>query len=98
VPLKNEYLNSDNRSPWNTRWSARVSWRVVFLIVGLCILLQVAFPAGRWHWLSYLSYGPVGVIVSLFGGHVWRTVDERTTRPDPQTAAIQPQTEEKAGS
>jgi hypothetical protein len=93
-----EALNSQSRHTWGA-WSACVNWRAVTLIVSLVILLQGAFPPGPWHWMSYLSYGPVGVIVSLFGIQIWESPNRRTTPPNPQTTSIQTkETEPKAGS
>jgi hypothetical protein len=81
--MNNEGLNSGSRAPWEAwsacvnwrapweAWSACVNWRAVALIAALTCLIQAAFPPGPWHWVSYLSYGPVGVIVSLFGVQVW---------------------------
>lgn len=69
--MKNEWLKSGSRSRWGA-WSACVNWRAVMLIVALVVLLQAAFPSGPWHWVSYVTYGPLGVIVSLFGIQVWQ--------------------------
>jgi hypothetical protein len=48
----------------------QINWRVVGIIVFWVIILDAAFPPGQpWHWVSYLTWGPLGIILALFGFH-----------------------------